>query len=122
MLGGSLWLWWIKKQTVRPPFFYFLFFIFFLFFFYFFFRLEQINIVEKIITLTETNLAVMRQYLGERRQESGVKVNMKIWAKKTSFSYIFFKTNKLILKKKLKKKKNNNSKFLVRFQKSLFFF
>eukprot|EP00828_Plagiopyla_frontata_P020279 TRINITY_DN258_c0_g2_i4.p1 TRINITY_DN258_c0_g2~~TRINITY_DN258_c0_g2_i4.p1 ORF type:complete len:248 (+),score=37.09 TRINITY_DN258_c0_g2_i4:499-1242(+) len=41
-------------------------------------QLEQINIVEKIITLTETNLAVMKQYLGERRQESGVKVNMKI--------------------------------------------
>eukprot|EP00828_Plagiopyla_frontata_P000125 TRINITY_DN0_c1147_g3_i2.p2 TRINITY_DN0_c1147_g3~~TRINITY_DN0_c1147_g3_i2.p2 ORF type:complete len:110 (+),score=20.81 TRINITY_DN0_c1147_g3_i2:1-330(+) len=41
-------------------------------------QLEQINIVEKIITLTETNLAVMKQYLGERREVSGVKVNMKV--------------------------------------------
>eukprot|EP00828_Plagiopyla_frontata_P000123 TRINITY_DN0_c1147_g1_i1.p3 TRINITY_DN0_c1147_g1~~TRINITY_DN0_c1147_g1_i1.p3 ORF type:complete len:110 (+),score=34.33 TRINITY_DN0_c1147_g1_i1:1-330(+) len=41
-------------------------------------QLEQVGVVEKIITLTETGLATMKQYLGERRADSGVKVNMKV--------------------------------------------
>ena len=31
-----------------------------------------------MVTLTETGLATMKQYLKERREESGVKVNMKV--------------------------------------------
>ena len=37
--------------------------------------LEQKNTCEKIITLVETNMAVMKQYLKERREVSGVKIN-----------------------------------------------
>eukprot|EP00828_Plagiopyla_frontata_P040410 TRINITY_DN547_c0_g1_i2.p1 TRINITY_DN547_c0_g1~~TRINITY_DN547_c0_g1_i2.p1 ORF type:complete len:325 (-),score=40.45 TRINITY_DN547_c0_g1_i2:89-1063(-) len=36
--------------------------------------LDQKNVCEKIITLVQTNLAVMKQYLKERREVSGVKI------------------------------------------------